>query len=317
MMGPELTAGKPSNVRLRWEGAIPVHPAGTGLAGDTWPGHPRHVREPSPARVRFQPRGRRELERHLPAGAAGPPGQTQPAGGQLPAQGQDPGLGAGTAPVRTGSPRLASPGTAPGSLTERRQTDSNVSTHGQLTDTAAPLTRVSRHSCHACVGAQRLVGAGGEERAAFLLALPGPPPAHARPQHPPGPVQQRPAPAPTHAGSSMRLCHAQGDPEPQERWARLRSRAAPGAAARAPEQPLARQEPTPPYLLYGPAPPAVLALGSLRKDKKEEEELKSTTIIATVAARSHCCLLIDGQRARIRARTRVPPPQAHGETRPG
>lgn len=223
---------------------------------------------------------------------------------------------AGATLVRTGSPQQASPGTAPRCLTEHRQTDSNVSTHGQLTDTTAlgpphpglmPLT-------------SRLCGGSAPGGCQGLLAertwqpSSQPSPAHGSaparlPLPDPGAVgrgccpvptspaqlgQQHPSPAPKHAGFSMQFYHAQRDPGPQEHWVRLCSRGAPGAAARAPEQPLtslAHQKLMSPYLLFSPAPPVVLALGSLRKDKKEEEELKSMIIIANLPTVNAICSL--------------------------
>lgn len=155
------------------------------------------------------------------------PGANIPRGGRLLIRGQDPGLGANATLVRAASPQSASPGTAPGSRAEHRQTDSNVSTHGQLTDTAAlgpphpgltPLTSRLR-------GGSVPGGCGGPlaERSGQPSSRPSP--AHgSAPAHlplpdpraagrgccpvPPGPTQlgqQHPSPAPKHAGFGMQL----------------------------------------------------------------------------------------------------------------
>lgn len=91
----------------------------------------------------------------------------------------------------------------------------------------------------------------------------------------------------------------------------------PGAAARATKPHLcpARQERTSPYLLFSQAPPAVLALGSLRKDKKEEEELKSMIIIANLLTVNAICSLT-GKIFRIQVWPRASSPREPRETCP-
>lgn len=116
--------------------------------------------------------------------------------------------------------------TAPGSRTAR-QTDSNVSTHRQLTDTAAPSPphRDSRRSGDACAG----LGAGGGSGQPSPSTRPAPadPRTEALPC-PPGPRSSAAAPTacPTHAGVSMQLLAG----TPQGPWA-------PRAAAPAPAPP--------------------------------------------------------------------------------
>lgn len=228
-----------------------------------------------------------------------------PCSGQLPGQGQDPGLGAGATLVRTQVPQGLLPGAAQGT---DRQTDSSVSTHGHLTDTAAlvpphpgltPLTSRLRWGS-APGGCQGLL----EERRGQPSSRPSP--AHgSAPTRPCRTLEPRaegaalspPLKSPCSWGSSTHRL----PPNMQVlacSFAMLRGTLGPrstgSAAARAPEQPLASPAPhtqTPPYLLFSPAPPAVLALGSLRKDKKEEEGLKSMITIANLLTVNAICSL--------------------------
>ena len=137
-----------------------------------------------------------------------------------------PGPGAGTTLVRAGSPQQASPGTAPGSRADR-QTDSNVSTHGQLTDTVAlspphpgltPLTSCL-HGGSAPSGCRGPLAERGGQPSSWPSPAHGSAPAHLPLPDPgaagrgccpvpPGPAQlgqQHPSPAPKHAGFSMQL----------------------------------------------------------------------------------------------------------------